>query len=251
MRWLVAIVVAGVRAADACPFCDVADDLQGGAYLHYELTGLTHVQDAPQGRPIDDLILVGAKLHGFVGASDNVQYHAGFDLAGGATIAQGGFAYDCALFPLGVAVRFGDTSFLALGTGVSFMGATRSLDDALLLPLEATLELDLTRRLRFLGRVRASYEAGAPARHDGAPSIAFADELEAMAGIRVGHKYTDYDTPSGNGYFVAASYRELEGTRFLGVTLGYSIDLGTPRSWRRKVHRRRHRRADPDDYWSE
>jgi hypothetical protein len=240
MKWLVAIaVVIGARSADArCRICRLADELQGGAFMHYELTGLEHVDDGPHGTPADELILVGAKLHGFVGVSEDVQYHVGFDLAGGATLSRGGFAYDVALFPLGIAARFGRTSFIAFGTGVSFMGATRSLDDAVLLPLETTVELDVSKRLRVLGRFRAAYAAGAPARHDGAPSIAFADELEAMAGVRIGHHYEDYGFPSGNGYFVAASYRELYGTRFLGLTLGYSIDIGTPDSYKRRLRHR-------------
>jgi hypothetical protein len=83
--------------------------------------------------------------------------------------------------------------------------------------------------------------AGAPARHDGAASIAFADELEAMLGVRIGHHYEDYGFPSGNGYFVAAAYRELLGARYLGLTVGYSIDLATPRG-----RRGRRRRAIPD-----
>jgi hypothetical protein len=241
MKWLIAIaVVVGAHTADArCRICRLADELQGGAFMHYEATVLEHVDDAAHGTPVDELILVGAKLHGFVGASEDVQYHVGFDLAAGATLSRGGFAYDCALFPLGIAARFGRTSFIAFGTGVSFMGATRTLDDAVLLPLETTIEADVTKRLRVLGRFRASYAAGAPARHDGAPSIPFADELEAMAGVRIGRHYESYGFPSGNGYFLAASYRELMGTRFVGLTLGYSIDIGSPDSYKRRLRRKR------------
>jgi hypothetical protein len=33
--------------------------------------------------------------------------------------------------------------------------------------------------------------------------------------------------PTGNGYFVGVAYREAEGARFIGATIGYSVDLGT------------------------
>ncbi len=210
--------------------------LQGGAWLHYELTGLTKLTDAPHGESIHDLVLAGAHLHGFVGLGSTVAYHIGIDLEAGSTIAGAGFAYDVAFFPLGIAVRFGETSFVTFGTGVQAMGAIGTLDDAVLLPLETNLEIG-GGRVRFLGRARASWVAGAPDRHDGAPSIPFADELEAMAGVRVGHHYDDYGYPSGNGYFVGVAYREMLGATFLGLTLGYSIDLGTPRTRRqRHVH---------------
>lgn len=248
-KWFViaAIVLAQQRAhADCGGVCQLAQGLQGGGFLHFELTALEHVSDPPHGAPVDELVLAGAKLHFFAGVSDHVQYHLGGDLAGGMTLSRGGFAYDVALFPLGIAVRFGRTGFLALGTGVAAMGATRSLDDVILLPLEATIELDLTARLRFIGRVRAAYEAGAPAGHDGAPSIAFADELEAMAGVRLGHHYEEGGFPSGNGPFLAVAYRELFGVAFLGATLGYSIDIGTPDEHRRRVRRRHHPQDDDE-----
>lgn len=205
-------------------------DLQGGTWLHYEATALHAVADAPAGDPpVHDLVLAGAKLHGVVGRSATIGYHVGFEFALGGAIDRGGFAYDVTLFPVGVAVRLGETGVLALGAGVEASGATGgAMDDAVLLPLEATLELG-GGRLRLLARGRASYVAGAEAREHGAPSIPFADELDAMVGLRVGHHYDQYGYPAGNGYFLGAAYRELAGTRFAGLVLGYSIDFATRR----------------------
>ena len=203
---------------------DLAERAQGGAYLHYELTSATKVDG--EGRP-QDLVLAGARLHGFVGGGKTVGLHAGIDLAAGSTLRGAGFAYDVALFPIGVAVRFGKTSVLALGGGVGAMGAVGTLDDAVTLPVEATLEAGGGWRL--LARVRTSYIAGAGDRHDGAPSIPFADELDAMVGLRFGHHYEEYGYPSGNGYFVGVTYRELLDAHWVGAAIGYSIDLGTPR----------------------
>jgi hypothetical protein len=47
--------------------------------------------------------------------------------------------------------------------------------------------------------------------------------------VRFGKHYDQHGFPSGNGYFVGASYREQAGTRFAGLTIGYSIDLAMPR----------------------
>jgi hypothetical protein len=203
---------------------DLADKAQGGAWMHYELTSATKVDayDSPR-----DLVLAGARLHGFVAGGKTVALHAGIDLAAGSTLRGAGFAYDVALFPLGVAVRFGRSSFVALGTGVGASGAVGTLDDAVTLPLEATLEAG--GGVRLLARVRTSYIAGAAGRHDGAPSMPFADELDAMVGLRLGHHYEDYGYPSGNGYFVGVTYRELLDAHWVGAAIGYSIDLGTPR----------------------
>jgi hypothetical protein len=64
-------------------------------------------------------------------------------------------------------------------------------------------------------------------RHDGAPTVPFADELDAMVGIRIGHHYEDYGFPTGNGPYVGVAYKEMAGTKFVGLTLGYSMDMAT------------------------
>lgn len=209
-------------------------DLQGAAWMHYELTW-THEVDG-DARP-ENFILASARLHGFVGEGANVGFHAGFDLAGGSTIAsrgsaaatRAGFAYDLALLPVGIGVRGPRNSFVALGTGVQWSGAVGSLDDATLLPLELTFEYG--NGLRVLGRARVGWVAGADGRHDGARDLPFTDELDAMLGVRLGKAYDDYGFPSGNGYFIGAAYRELLGARYVGVTLGYSIDIGSKRRY--------------------
>jgi hypothetical protein len=50
-----------------------------------------------------------------------------------------------------------------------------------------------------------------------------------MVGLRFGHHYEEYGYPSGNGYFVGVTYRELLDAHWVGAAIGYSIDLGTPR----------------------
>ena len=241
---MILVALAGVAHADRW---SRLQRLQGGAWLHYELSWV-HDVDETAGRPrATDLVLAGARLHGFVGEGANVGYHVGLDLEAGGTIHGGGFAYDVALFPIGVGLRFGDSNVVALGAGVEAMGAMHTLDDAVLVPIEAVAELG-GGRARVLARARAAWVAGAPGRHDGAPSVAFADELEATLGLRLGHHYDDYGFPTGNGYFAGATYRELLGTRFVGLVIGYSIDLASKRhfvDWEREDRRRRGR-ADVD-----
>ncbi|CAN5914797.1 hypothetical protein BH11MYX3_BH11MYX3_44540 [soil metagenome] len=209
------------------------EEWQGGAWMHYEVTALRDVEDTMAESPAHDLILAGVRLHGFVGESDTVGYHVGLDFAFGGTLDGGGFAYDVALFPVGVGVRFGRTGVLTVGAGFQASGATSTIDDAVAIPLEVNLQLG-GGRLRLLARGRASYIAGAASRQSAAPSIAFADELDATVGLRIGHHYEDYGFPTGNGYFFGVSYRELAGTRFAGLVIGYSIDMATPRKAKRR-----------------
>ncbi len=224
-------------AAEARSWRRLADRLQGGTYLHYELSGVYAFDDEPartggRSQP-DEVVLAGARLGGFVGTGSTVAYHIALELMGGSTIGNAGFAYDVALYPLGVAVRFGETGFVALSTGVLASGAVGTIDDAVALP--ASLTVELGRGWRMLGRARIAYIAGAASRQSGAPNVPFADEFDAMLGIRFGHAYKRFERMvSGNGYFVGVDYREQAGTRYAGITLGYSIDVA---SVRRTHHR--------------
>jgi hypothetical protein len=242
MRAALVLVLLAAGVADARPF----GDFQGGSWLHYELTGLHGIEDTRGAAEAQTLVLAGFRLHGFVGTSSTIGLHIGIDAAAGGSLDAGGFAYDVALFPVGISARFGRTGVVTLGAGVGASGATGTLDDAVTLPLELNAELG-GGRLRLLARVRTAYVAGADSRQSAAPSVPFADELDATIGLRVGRHYEDHGFPSGNGYFVGASYRELAGTRFLGLVIGYSIDAATARKDLSKPrHRERYGCADCD-----
>jgi hypothetical protein len=224
---IVVAVIAGPTVADACEICDLGRALQGGAYLHEELTIETHVDDAPGPRVIDQIGLAGFRVHAFAGPSKTISYHLGIDMAAGMTTGRhGGFAYDVGFLPLGIGLRLGRSSFLTLGTGIVANGATGAIDDAVALPLDVDLELDAS-RVRLIGWARASWIAGSPQRHDGSPSLPFADELDAMLGVRIGHHYEDYGIPTGNGPYIGVAYKEMFGTKFLGLAFGYSMDMAT------------------------
>jgi hypothetical protein len=229
-----ALVCAAASSAHARSWSSWLSRLQGAAWLHYELTGLHDVDDAddatgPSRAPsMRELLLAGARLHCIAGGGGPILYHLGFDIFAGGTLRSAGIAYDVAVYPLGAAVRLGETSLIALGAGVGVSGATATLDDAVLLPVELTSELG-GGRVRLLLRARAAYALAARARRDGAPSLPLGDELDATVGLRIGRHY-EPGFPAGNGYFVAAAYRELERGRFVGITIGYSIDIATRRT---------------------
>ncbi len=223
---VVLVLVLG-RSAHADKWRSAMDRVQGGAFLHYELTGITAVDDAPQPPKASELVLAGVRLHGFLGQGASIGYHIGADLFAGSTLRGGGFAYDVAVFPIGIVVRMGETSIIGFSAGIGASGAVGTLDDAVTAPLEALAEIG--NGWRLMARARVAYVAGAASRQSAAPSVPFADELDAQLGLRFGTHYRSHGFPTGNGYFIAASYRELADTKFLGLTIGYSIDMAMPR----------------------
>lgn len=231
-----ASLLVSVASAAALPSCAGMRDGHGNAWAHHELT-VVHDVDPPATSPspasssspprFSELILAGTRGSALLGTR-HVGYHIGADLSFGSTLRAGGFAYDLALFPVGVGLRLGATSAVMLGAGIGASGAVGTLDDAITFPIELTGEFDAG-RARLLARGRITYLTGAPGRAHGAPTLSSADETEAMLGLRIGHHYESYGFPTGNGYFAGIAYRELLGARFLGLTIGYSLDVATRR----------------------
>jgi hypothetical protein len=241
--FVIVAIVAVSRAASAHCICDLFNDPDGEAWAHYELTDVERVTDPPATESPDvasasrtttgiaNEVLAGFRLGGIIGGH-HLGYHAEIDLLAGGSIDRGGFAYDVAFYPLGIGRRIGRTSFIALGTGIVATGATHWLDDGVGLPVQLTMELGAG-RVRFLGRARVALLAGT--HDDGAPSLPVGRELEGMMGLRIGHHYEDYGFPTGNGYFVGLAYKEMLGDRYVGLTIGYSMDAGTQRRHHRGV----------------
>lgn len=167
---------------------------------------------------ITQIGLFGARFS-FMAGNRVVGNHVAADIAIGGQIGKhSGFAYDVGVLPLGIGVRFGDDSFVALDTGLAAMGATGSLDDAMLLPFQLEVEAGTT--YHVMGRARVSAVFGADGRTNGAPSLPIGDELEAMLGMRIG-KSENMRVPMG--YFLGVAYKEMQGTRYVGLSLGYAI----------------------------
>jgi hypothetical protein len=227
MTKALAILLALAHTARADCICHLFDSAfdrpNGEAWLHYELTGLDRID---RDNRVQREALAGFRLGGIIG-NDHIAYHAELDLLAGAVVQRNGFAYDVALYPLGIATRLGETGVIALGTGVAFVGAERWIDDGVGVPLQLTLEAG--RGWRVLARARVAWLAGT--HDDAAPSLG--EELEGMLGVRLGSAYNADGFPVGEGYFVAAAYKEFLGARYIGLTIGYAIDAGTKRKIRR------------------
>ncbi|HEU4732657.1 MAG TPA: hypothetical protein VFT22_32400 [Kofleriaceae bacterium] len=226
-RLALALALAGPPAlARAAPGDPMAPP-EGAVWLHYELAALHRVDDGGAPPRLHELVLAGARLHGLFTGASGIGYHVGFDLALGGTLRAAGIAYDTVLFPVGLGARLGHTGLLALGAGVGAMGAIGTIDDAVTFPLEASAELGAG-PIRALARARVAYVAGAADRRGGAPSAPLGDELDATLGLRIGRRWpNDGFNTSGGGYFAGVAYRELAGARFVGLTIGYSVDLET------------------------
>jgi hypothetical protein len=220
MRVLVALMLLGGTAA-----ADSFRDYKGAASLEYEV-GYVHAYKEPAPDDgIDGLGLAGARLRGQFGKSW-VDYRVGLDLRAGAT-APGGFAYDVALYAVGLGVRLGMWSRLGITGGIGASGATGTVDDALTFPVEASLELALGSNLRVLARARAVWLAAARGRENGVRSASWIDEGEASFAVRLGNRWTDWGHPTGNGYYLGVAYREAEGAKMVGAIFGVSLDAGS------------------------
>lgn len=222
----VAAVLAVVPAvARASRWSRWLDEVQGTAWLHYEVAALRVTDGADAVAAPRELVLAGVRLHAIASPNAVVGYHAGFDLAAGSALGAAGLAYDVAVFPVGVGLRFGRNGVLALGAGAGAVGAIAALDDAVTCPVEAIAELGGA--VRVLARARVAFVAGADSRREGAPHAPFGDELDATLAVRIGHTWPSFGFPSGEGYLVGVAYRELAGARFIGLAIGYSIDAGS------------------------
>lgn len=226
MKALISIALLCATARADIRWNGMEDRIQGGGYLRYEVSALHAIDDDPDRMRAraEDQVLAGVRMGGVLGSGAHVGYFIGLDLAAG---SERGFAYDVALYPVGIATRFGATGLIAIGMGIGASGAVGIVDDGAIVPVQTTVELG--RGIRLLGRARFSYVLGAASRQSGAPAIPFADEFDAMLGVRLGRSYRKFGFPSGNGYFLAVGYREALGARFLGATIGYSLDAALPR----------------------
>ncbi len=203
-----------------------------GSWMRYEVTALHAVDESVTSST--DMVLAGARVGGFIG-SKHVAYAASLDFAFGSTIGASGFMYELGLLPLGMAIRPTERSVIAFATGIAASGAIGTLDDAVVLPLELTAEASLG-PVRLLARARASYLAASDARQDGSPTMTWADEFDAMFAIRVGRRYDKFRLASGNGYFLGAAYREMEGAKFVGIVFGHSVDMASQVGRRRYAY---------------
>ena len=140
-------------------------------------------------------------------------YGVGLDLEGGAT--EHGGVYNLELWPVGLGLRIGDASYLALSAGVGVGGAGGGVQPtALQLPVEL-------RGRGQLGPVRATgWITGRAAPLTDARS----PELEAGLGLGWGRQRTFWRGASaGSGPYLAVAARSSDDELALAVTLGLEL----------------------------
>ncbi len=147
-------------------------------------------------------------------------YAASVETSLGAALGRrGGAAYGLSVLPVGLAFAFGADSYVSLTTGIALQGAMGSLDDGVLVPVEATLAVG-ERSVHVLTRIRGSYAFG---RGDGSV-LGEQTELSAFAGVE--WHIQENATDSGGGPFLGVTYQNWLGAHYVGFALGLAI--GTP-----------------------
>jgi len=148
---------------------------------------------------------------------------AGLGYALGADVRAGYLGrahYEADAFPLGFAARAsgGAAVIVAAGAGIGGLrgnGATHAI-------IELGAELPAG-PLHAFARGAAGWRLGGAAYGDDA---GIADEVTALAGLRLGRDARWGDYAAGKGPFLALSYRNLGGAQWLGVAVGVELFAG-------------------------
>jgi hypothetical protein len=151
-------------------------------------------------------------------AGSSAVYCVGFDGALGGSAE--GLVYDASAYLLGAGLRIGESSYLAACAGGGLSGASGAIPFAWQFPAELSAEIQA-------GPVRVSlwsklvWISGADARTEGSSTLSFTDEMSVGASIRLGRP-TRYwkTTTTSHGYFLGAHYKELMGTKLIGLIAG-------------------------------
>jgi hypothetical protein len=229
-----AVAAAGPCPKEPCP-PDPSDPPEtygegGGILGSIELSSVIKVSSGAESPDVSNVNLVSAHLslsHGF----PHVRYFASLDLAIGATLADDGFAVDLQLLPIGGALQLRrpeNTAFIGVATGIGVSAAPPALRTVGMIPLQLQSVVAVSEKLNVIARARVAWFLNKTSRDDGAPSVSFVDELDAVVALQFSrfHNYLE-------GRYVGAAYRELDGARFIGIVVGSGggeeVFLGNPR----------------------
>jgi hypothetical protein len=212
-RLTLAIVAIACGACSARNFRRV-DDWKFGAVLAYDAEYRRPVPDDEDVAPVDG-VADGAIRVRLGGSPDRVGYAAGIDLRAGGS-HPGGFAWTSTLFPLGVSGRLGDHGVWGLVGGIGGQGITGRIDAAFAVPGEAYVAL----RLGPVGVSAWAQPAWIAAGRD-----QDGPDLRAGMTLRFGKQYHRWGFRSGNGYHLGAVYADQAGVGYVGVMIGYDLDV--------------------------
>jgi hypothetical protein len=179
-------------------------------------------EEAPDGSA-DGLAALGLDLRGAVAPGS-----APIGLAGGAgyhfgASHPGGFVYQLALLPLGVATFVDGIGWLAVMGGGDLCGVTARVPFAPRAIAEARLELELPGPFHLAAYFQPAWLA-VDERRDGARDFELADEIEIGAGIRIGREGEPFGIDASRGLFVGGLFRQWLGATGYGLVVGYTVD---------------------------
>lgn len=197
-------------------------DWRAGGALAYDVGYRRAVAESP---PAEGVITASLKARGF-GAPSRLGYAFGVDLTAGGSHPRG-FAWRAVAYPFGVGTRLGKRGLAGIVAGAGGSGITGRVPASLELPVEAFMTLRLTGRTAVALWVQPAWLPLSDTRAGGAPDVGFTDELRAGLTFRAGRSYYRYGTASGNGYHLGALFAEDSGARYIGVTVGYDLDIVT------------------------
>jgi hypothetical protein len=150
----------------------------------------------------------------------------GFDVNLGLSHPSG-FAWRLAAYPVGSALRLGEHGIAGVVAGAGLSGVTSRVPAALELPAELFATIRLGGRAAVSVWLQPAWLPFSSTRDDGAPDVAFIDELRTGVTFRAGTSHHRWSFFSGGGYHLGVVYTEEVGARMLGVTIGYDADVAT------------------------
>ncbi len=167
------------------------------------------------GGDLDATVALAVRSRLFLGRP--ASYCVGFNGALGGSDA--GLVYEAELSPLGAGLRLGDRGVACLAAGAGLGGIRDAVPFGWQIPVEAWFDIGLG-PLRLAAWFEGTTVLDAEVRQDGS-DIDGLDELTAGLAVRLGgdSRYWS-DTTAGHGPFLAATFRQVMGADFLGLTLG-------------------------------
>ncbi len=151
----------------------------------------------------------------------NPSYCVGLDGEVGG--ADTGFVYGLTAHVVGVGGRWGEGNAVALCGGAGFDGVVGAVPLAARFPAELSAAVNLG-PLRLTAWAGVAWVAGADARREGSTWLTVVDEVDAGLTVRLGRQHRLWASASaGRGPSLGVVYRELMGTRFVGVVLGLDL----------------------------
>jgi hydroxyacylglutathione hydrolase len=153
----------------------------------------------------------GLRIRGQLGRT--VGYAFGGDARAG--YLHGG-QYELDAHPIGVALRNPAGAFVAVTAGAGLGGLRGNTASHAVVELSGEQPLGA---VRVIVRASLGWALGGPGY---AGDATLADEVTALAGVRLGRDHTWGDYRAGHGLFVAVGYRNLGGGELIGLTVGFA-----------------------------